>query len=139
MKEHSGQYSLFGPDLNPEKGVKVALNKAAKASPLSRDQVCDRLEELAQEHGLKLANGNARRLRRETLEKWLNPAESQHVPPLRALVLLCKVLGTSAPLAALAAPLGLAVITEEQQRLLKRAEIDDEIARLRRQRKRLEE
>jgi hypothetical protein len=139
MTRTDQQLSLFGgPDLNPERAVKAAMHRAAKASPLSREQIRDRMEELAREAGVKLCGGNSRQLSVETLEKWLNPQDTGHLPSLRALVVFCKAVQASGPLAALAAPLGLAVIDKEQQRLLRAAEIDAEIARLKREKRRLE-
>lgn len=131
------QFSLFERSLAIEGEVKLAMNRAARRSPLSREQLCERMNKLAAEHGVKLAATGG--LRVATLEKWLNPHEREHLPGLKALAVFCKALGSREPLAALAAPLGLAVIDDEEAKLLQRAKIDEEIKRLKRKKRSLED
>lgn len=133
------QLSLFGPGLDVLQAVKAAMNRAAKGSALSREQICDRMSEVAVEHGIRLQAGNSWRMAPATLEKWLNPADREHVPGPRALVVFCKVVGDHGAIQALAAPLGLTLIDERQAALLERAEIEAEIKRLQRRKKKLEE
>lgn len=133
------QLSLFGPSLDVLQAVKAAMNRAAKGSSLSREQICDRMSEVAAEHGVRLQAGNALRMAPATLEKWLNPADREHVPGLRALVVFCRAVGDHEALQALAAPLGLTLIDERQAALLERAEIEEQIRRLKRRQKKLEE
>lgn len=133
------QHSLFGPGLDVLQAVKAAMNRAARGSSLSREQICDRMSELAAEHGIRLQAGNSRRMAPATLEKWLNPAEREHVPGLRALVVFCRVVGGHEAIQALAAPLSLRLIDERQAALLERAEIEAEIKRLQRRKKKLED
>jgi len=134
----SKQLSLWGPGLDVLQAVKAAMNKAARANALSREQICDRMSDLATEHGIRLQAGNSRRLAPATLEKWLNVADRDHVPGLRALVVFCKVVGDHRAIQALAAPLGLTLIDERQAALLERAEIEVEIRRLKRRKQQIE-
>ncbi len=133
---NSGQYSLFGPSLNVDASVKAAMNQAARASSLSREQITDKMNELAEASGVRL-NGNGK-LAVATLEKWLNPYAREHCPTLRGLVVFCMAVGTLTPLSVLGAPLGAAFISEDEAKLLRRAQIEEEIKRLQREKKRLE-
>lgn len=131
------QINLLAPGLHVEPAVKAAMRRVAAASLLSREQICDRMNELAESAGIKL-NGNAKRLELATLEKWLNPHELSYVPTLRALVTFCRVTRSLEPLSALAAPCEGQVIDADQARLLRIAEIEAEERKLKREKKRLQ-
>lgn len=131
------QLSLLTASLNALPDVKSAMRAAAADSHLSREQICDRMNELAEQHGFRLQGNGG--LRVATLEKWLNPCEREHAPSLLGVLLFCRVLGCAQPLRSLVAPLGLHVIGEDDARLLRLAQVEDEIERLRRERRRLKE
>ena len=68
------QLDLFNrPTLNVARSLKIAMNDDVRESGLSREQLVDRMNELAGKYGVCLANGNCKRLTMEILEKWLNP------------------------------------------------------------------
>ncbi|MGE4298938.1 MAG: hypothetical protein AB7E47_13000 [Desulfovibrionaceae bacterium] len=118
--------------------IKSALATACRESHLSREQILDRINQFAASAGVRLTSGNASALSLATLEKWLNPSESEHVPTLRGLAAICHILGTLEPLSPLAGVLGGLVINEEQRHRLMRAELDDQIRALKRRKKLLE-
>ena len=122
---------------DPERAVKQAMRRALGASGMSREQACDAVNQAADDMGFKLAEGNGRRLKQSTFDKWLNPAERERVPSLKAILAFCRALGTVEPLAALAEGMGLRVINQEQAKLLRAAEIDAEIAKLQREKRKL--
>jgi len=123
MRRHQQQLSLFDrPTLNVGRAVKDALNRAARESGLSREQLVDRMNELAERHGVHLTRGNGRRLTLEVFEKWLNPADLTRQMPLKALPVFCAAAGDRSALEALAAPLGLRVIGSNEQRRLEWAD-----------------
>lgn len=132
------QLSLLGPSLHVDSAVKAAMNKALRGSRMSREQLVDAMNELAETEGIRLSGGNAKRLQLSTLEKWLAPFDREHIPSLKALAIFCKALGASEPMQALVAPLGLRLIDERQAKLLERAEIEEEIRTLKRRKQRIE-
>lgn len=77
--------------------MRAAMNRAAAASPYSRQQIVDRMNDLAGAAGKRLTQGNARKISLETLEKWLNP-ESDHVPGLLAVEVFMRAVGGAAVL-----------------------------------------
>lgn len=91
--------------LNVVSDLKAAMNSAARSSDLSREQIVDEMNAQGRRYGVNLRLGLA------TLEKWLNPAESSHIPNIQALVIYCAILNDLTPLNILAAPLGGRVIT----------------------------
>lgn len=123
---------------NVDAAVKAAMRQAAKESTYSREIICDRMNEIAEAAGFRLGGGNSKALSLALLEKWLNPLEREHTPPLRALAVFCRALGTVEPLRAMANPLGAHVIDKRQALLLKRAEVDEEIRTLQRLKKKIE-
>ncbi len=124
---------------NVDAAVKAVMRQAAKDSPYSREQICDRMNEIAESAGMRIGGGNAKALSLAMLEKWLAPMEREHVPPLRALVVFCRAVGTVEPLRAMAAPLGAQLVDKRQALLLQKAELDVEIRTLQRRRKKLED
>lgn len=123
---------------NVDAAVKTAMRQAAKDSPYSREIICDRMNEIAEAAGVRLGGGNSKALSLALLEKWLNPLEREHTPPIRALTVFCRALDTVEPLRAMASPLGAHIIDKRQALLLKRAELDDEIRALQRLKKKIE-
>ncbi len=96
------QLSLFD-DLSTELAMlvprtKSVMNQMAARSGLSRDEILDRMNQIAKDAGISLSRGNAKSLTLATLEKWLNPANSEHVPSLMAVNVFCQAIKTVAPL-----------------------------------------
>lgn len=96
--------------------VKAAMNRAAAASSLSRAQITDRMNSLAQAAGVRLTKGNAKTISEDTLDQWLNPAERDHTPSLLAVNVFCLAVGDAGPLAAQLAIHGCAVMDAEARR-----------------------
>ena len=113
------QLQLFSqPSFNVLRKVKTDMVVAYKKSGLSRIQVCDRMNELADRYGVNLANGNARKLNAATLDKWLNPENKTHFPSIKALPIFCAIVDSVDPIKALLEPLGCMVIDQQDTKLL---------------------
>lgn len=93
------------------------MARATESSDLSRDQIVDRMNVLAQRYGAKIVGGNAKGLSRATLEKWLS-THPQYYPNLAAVTIFCAVVDNLAPLAAMAKPLEAIVIGEPERTYL---------------------
>lgn len=117
--------------------VKESLSAEVKASGRSRDQVLDRLNELARRHGMNL-NGRGD-VSKDLLEKWLNAEDDSRVPGLKGLTLLCAALETTAPIGAMVEPLGGRVIGPEEVKLLEWAKAYHKSKELRKRIRKLEE
>lgn len=96
--------------------IKAAMNKAAANSPLSRAQIVDRMNTLAQDAGVRLTKGNAKSISEDTLAQWLNPLEHGHTPSLLAVNVFCLALGNVSPLAAQLEAQGCSVMDAEDRR-----------------------
>jgi len=125
------QLGLFshGPTLNVLRDLKVAMAKAADATGLSRDELCDRINQLADRYGVRLVKGTGPNLTLATLEKWLNPEDKERVIPAKGLPVFCAAVNSIEPMQVMAAALGWRVIDEKQARLLRLAELDQEVKR----------
>lgn len=113
------QLSLFNqPSLNVGKRFKEQLARSAKESRYSREELLDRINDLADRYGARLVKGNGRGLTMATLEKWLNPEALDYIPGINGLVILCAALGDLDPLNEIVAPLGGMLIDENDLKLL---------------------
>jgi hypothetical protein len=113
------QYSLFHrPTLNVLKDIKENMATAFRDSGLSREQLCDQMNELADRYGIHLVKGNGKQLTKATLDKWLNPRSNEHYPSPNALEVFCAAVNSVEPLKAMVDPLGWRIIGEEDARLL---------------------
>lgn len=123
------QLGLFNtaPTLNVLRDLKVAMALAAKASGLSRDELCDRINQLADRYGVRLVKGTGQNLTLDTLEKWLNPEDKERVIPVKALSVFCAATGSIEPIQVMVAPLGWRVINDRQAKLLELAELDQDV------------
>ena len=110
------QLSLFDtPTFNTVKLQKEAMRAAVKKCGLSREQVVDRMNDLAGRYGVGLASNGGLTL--DTFEKWINPGELNRQMPMKALPIFCAVINDHSAMDILARPLGVLVIGEEDQRL----------------------
>ena len=100
--------------------LKAAMNRAAAASPLSREQIVAKMNALSQAAGRRLTSGNAKSVSLAVLEKWLSP-ESDQLPPARAVNVFMHVCGV-APLEAWAAGHGCGIMTPRDKKLRDLAE-----------------
>lgn len=78
--------------------LKGSMFRAAKASPLSRDQIVDEMNELAAAAGRRLTQGRAKGIARDTLDKWLATEDVDHVPSIYAVHVFCLALDDPSPL-----------------------------------------
>lgn len=133
------QRNLFNrPTFNVVKDQKTAMVEAVKNSGLSREEVVDLMNELADKFGIIL-NGKGVRLTLDTFEKWINPAELNRQMPMRALPVFCSAVNNNVPLDILALPLGCCVIDPEERKLLDWAKLYMRARRDRKEMKRLED
>ena len=102
--------------------VKSAMNRAASRCGLSRDEIADRMNQIAQDAGVSLSRGNAKRVTLATLEKWLNPANMEHQPSILALNVFCMAVKSAEPLAVMLRPHGCGVMTPQDKKLRDYAE-----------------
>lgn len=116
--------------------IKAAMAGAAKQSAFSREQVVDRMNDIAVTAGMRMTKGRSRTISLDTLEKWLSTEEREHVPSLIALHIFCLALNDTAPFHTWLATFGCDVMTPEDRRLRDygRACIEDK-ARAKRKRK----
>lgn len=117
------QLDLFNqPTLNVIRPIKQAMNSDVRNCGLSRDQIVDRMNDLAARYGVCLVNGNYKQLTIETFEKWLNPNELNRCIPLKALPVFCAAVERSTVINVLARPLDLRVVDSRERKLLSWAE-----------------
>ncbi len=113
------QQSLFEIlTFNIVKPLKLAMVSAEKKSGLSREQIVDQMNDLAEQYGLRLTKGNGRNLTIDTLEKWLNSKDRGRVINIKALPVYCLVVGSNEPIAELIKPLGGMLIGQKDAKLL---------------------
>ena len=113
------QLNLFNrPTLNILRDVKEQMAEAHRASGMSRDELCDLMNDLADRYGIRLLKGNGKKLSLATLDKWLNPQDKEHYPSPNAMEVFLSATNNEGPLRAMAEPLGFMVIGEEDVRLL---------------------
>lgn len=117
------QLNMFKhPSLNVVRPLKESMAEAARECGLSRDEIVDQMNDLAERYGVLLVKGNGRRLQLATLEKWLNPGDKQHMPSIKAMPVFCAVVNSVEPMRMLIEPLGFRVIDDKDARLLAWAE-----------------
>ena len=125
------QLGLFttAPTLNVLRDLKVAMATAAKATGLSREALCDRINQLADRYGVRLVKGTGPNLTVDTLEKWLNPEDKERVIPTKAMPVFCAAVESIEPMQVMVAPLGWRIIDDKQAKLLQLAELDMDVKR----------
>lgn len=140
MQMMTSQLNLFNrPTLNVLRDVKGQMATAAKDSGLSRDELCDRMNELAEKYGVCLVGGRGCTLSLSTLDKWLNPEEKGHFPSIKALPIFCAAVNSVEPMRAMIEPLGWQIIGDQDVRLLTWAKQYQRARDARKQMKRLEQ
>lgn len=124
------QLGLFNQlTLNVLRDLKTAMARDAEASGLSREELCEQMNQLAERHGVRLVKGTGQNITMATLEKWLNPEDKERVIPAKALTVFCAATGSPEPMQVLAAPLGWRVIDDKQAKLLAVAEMERDVRR----------
>lgn len=113
------QLSLFDQaSLNVNRVLKEQIALSAKESEWSREQLLDRMNDLAVRYGVRLMKGSAKVLTMTTFEKWLNVGAMEHIPPINSLVIFCAALDDSRAMQVLLRPLGAEIIEESDAKLL---------------------
>lgn len=112
------QLSLFSPIASLaglDSAVKAAMAEVADESKMSRAQGCDSMNKLAAAAGIRLC-ANAKSLSLPLYEKWLNPADREHVPSFKAVQVFCCVYHTFKPWEASLQAFGIHVLEPEEMR-----------------------
>ena len=113
------QLGLFDQaSFNITRELKECMASVVAGSGLSREEFLERMNELADRFGVRLMKGNGRGLTMATFEKWLNPADKEHIPSPTVLPVFCQVGGSIAPLQVMAGPVGAMIIDEQDKVLL---------------------
>lgn len=113
------QLSLFSqPSLNINRALKEQIAHCAKNSQWSREEILDRMNELAGRYGVRLMKGNGKGLTMTMFEKWLNVSAMEYVPAVNSLVIFCAAIGDNSAMRVLMDPLGEQVIDEADVTLL---------------------
>ncbi len=113
------QLSLFNqPSLNVGKKLKEQMALSARNSKYSREELLDRMNDLASRYGVRLVRGNGNGLTMATLEKWLNPEAMEHSPGINSLMVFCAALDDLEPMREVLAPMGGMLIDEDEVKLL---------------------
>jgi len=109
----ANQLNLFSSQsLNPTYEIKRNIRLELSMSSLSRDQVVDRMNDIAGREGL---HG---KISKATLDGWCKDSDPSRLPSPPWLVVFCHVTGSISPIQPMLFPLGSGVITEEDMRLL---------------------
>jgi hypothetical protein len=77
--------------------VKAAMNEAIKESSMSREQIVDDMNRLAQAAGIT-CNGRGQKVTSAILDKWVAAGSQAHQIPLRMLPVFCRAVGSNLPL-----------------------------------------
>ena len=80
--------------------IKAVMRDCLDKSALSRPQAVDRMNAIAAKIGRRLTQGKKKGISLDTLDKWLNPNEIDHVPNMLALQVFMLALDTIRPLEA---------------------------------------
>lgn len=97
--------------------IKAAMFNAARESPLSRAQIAARMNQMAQDAGVRLTKGRSRAISQDTLDKWLSVDDREHPPSLLALHVFCLALRDHAPLHVLLAGHGCQIMSKEDSKM----------------------
>ncbi len=100
-------------DINSK--VKERMNNAVKSSNLSRANVLDKMQELADKNEVTLSPGSQDgKLSMATFEKWLNVNAKEYYPNAQALVIFCAAVENNDPFRAIIEPLGYHLLEKDQ-------------------------
>jgi len=129
------QLLIFGPSINPVTCLKTSMRQTLKDSRWSREQVVDRMNEIAAREKLKV--GRAARITVALLDAWV--AESKgNVIPLGLLPVFCVAAESLSALEVLAACCQAKVVGERDARILEAAKLDLAVKRLSTRRRKLQ-
>lgn len=102
-----GQLSLFSKaSLNPMPELKRMMRLAIKGAGLSREEVADRMSDLAEVEGM------GRDISFDAFQSWLKNEDNRHIP-IELLPIFCKATGSLLPFQAFISPLGATIVLEK--------------------------
>lgn len=131
------QLRLFdsrGPSLNVIYRMKATMREAIKRSDLSREQIVDRMKEIALVEGL--GGGRGSTITVANLDAWVSETKSNLIP-IHLLPVFCRVTGSVDPIAVMLAPLGAGVVDSKDMQLLEWAKVEMKSRQLARQRRKM--
>lgn len=115
---------------DPAPAVKAAMSEAIKGSPMSREQICEHMTDMA-----KLA-GIGGKVTPAVMDKWVAPSAA-HMIPIRLLHIFCRVTQSNLPFEVYAACFrDVRVISEDAYRILQWALSEIEARKARKMAKR---
>lgn len=117
--------------------LRAAMNGVVGQDEDGRKVLVDRLNALATRAGIKLTSGNTRTISKDTLDKWLSPADREHTPSILALAVVCVATGDAGPLRVLTRACGFDVITQEERVILEYAKADLDVVAARKRKETL--
>jgi len=118
--------------------LKSAMRDALRASRFSREEICVRINELAERAGLRPTGGRSQRVTPAILSKWLAPESRDYEIPLRYLPLFCKAAESNQPLTVFSAAFfNIRIISEEDSKILEWAQAQLELDVAKRRTKKL--
>ena len=134
------QLDLFSaaPTLNVQRDVKTAMANAAKDTGLSREELCERINQIADRYGVRMVKGTGSGVTMATLEKWLNPEDKEREIPVKGMTTFLAATNDMRPMQEMVAPLGWMVIDEKHAKILKKALLEEEVKQLKAQIKQLQ-
>ena len=113
MRKISYQLDLFSnQSLNPTYEIKRQIRLALAGCNLSRDEIVDRMNEIAVQEGMRKTISKA------TLDNWTKDSDPDRLPSLPWLTIFCRAAGTVAPIEAMLRPLGCGVLNNDDHNLL---------------------
>lgn len=121
------------------RSIKYLMNRAAAASPYSREQIVERMNALAVQAAINLTGGNAKSLSLASFNKWLNPAAANHYPSTVALTVFCQAVNSLAPFSPVIKCLGAELMSPEEKRFMEIGQTYLEAKRSRKKMRTLEE
>jgi hypothetical protein len=133
---HPEQLNLFRDvQLDPAAAIKLALREALKNCPLSREQVVDEMNRLADGAGFSVPPSKTTLA---VLDKWAAAGANAHLIPLKLVPIFCRATGSTLPLAALSAfTPGARIISADDYALLEWAKLERTSRQVRKQARRL--
>jgi len=108
------QQNLFNThSLNPTYEIKRRIRIALSGVHHSRDEVADRMNEVAVREGMRQT------ISRQTLDNWAKDSDPGRLPSPAWLTIFCFVTGDTGPIEAMVKPLEWEILDQEQVRILR--------------------
>ena len=106
--------------LNPTHEVKRLMRLSVSRSRLSREEIVDQMNKIAVQEGMRTT------ISKHTLDNWLKESDQGRMPSPSWMTIFCYILHDTAPISAILRPLKCAVLGQEQLKLLKWAQAEQE-------------